>query len=643
MSKRLPRMRRQPLFLPSFAKPGASPMSSSHVLKVFVLSLLALSLEGAAAAEPAMGPVTREQADQKSFINRAALPPGHPNIAAMPGGHPKVSHPDITLFELLAGGIAGHRGQMQDAYEFFADAAQREKNAEIAGWAWEAAAGSRSPDELLKAAELWLSLDPKAEMALQTKLADAVDRQDRDAMARVLSEMDKALATKEDPSGWLERVMQVFVRTQKTGLNLIADAVSPYVRKYGSRPSVMIALAQMKLASGSAPSACEIAQNAVKLAPDDAALLGQAADVCWRVDFKRTQAMLTSFLGKHPDNAYIRLVLGRSEQRLGQREQALASLKQALRQPTDDPKIYFNAGQLAADLNHAELTEQYLKKYVEMLREDTPDIDLSRLEVWLQLGNAALMQKAPERAVEYYGELTAGPFAAQARLRQAVALVDAKRPDEARRVLVEGREGAGVQEPMLWSAEAKLLMEESRFAEAFQVMEAAAAKFPAEPEVLYEAAMSAEAVGERAAAEKHLQALLAASPDHIQGNNALGYLYADENRRLDEARKLLEKAYSAAPLDPFILDSMGWLCYREGRYKAAVEFTRASLKRLNDPEVRMHLVRILKAAGRDDEAQTQLNDLAKAIGITDELRRLAGELNLLVPTAPRSESKKAPQ
>lgn len=610
-------------------------MPSLRLSIILALSLLPIAAESIHAAEPAMGAVTREQTEQKSFINRSALPPGHPNIPVghpmMQGAHPKTTHPDITLFELIAGGIAGHRGQMQQAYEFLSDAASREKNAKIAGWAWEAAAGTRDPAVLLRAADLWLSFDPKAEMALQTKLAEAIDRQDRAAMDAVLTQMDKALSSKKDPSGWLERLLQAFVRTKQSGLSELAEALSPYVQKYGSRPSTAIAWAQLQLAAGNGSEACSLAQTAIKKSPNDAELLAQAADVCWRVDVKRAQAMLERFLQRHPDNAGIRLVLGRSQQRLGEHDKALASLKRALQHPSSDPKTYFNAGQLAADLNDPALTEQYLKTYVEMVRKENPDIDLSRLEVWMQLGNAALMQNAPERAVEYYSELTVGPLAVQALLRKSIALVDAKRPEDARRELIAGRANAGVDEPQLWRAEANLLMEENRPAEALEVMKAAAAKFPQEPEVLYDAAMIAEAAGSRDAAEKLLLTLLDVSPDHIQGNNALGYLYADENRRLSDARKLLEKAYSAAPLDPFILDSMGWLCYREGRYKAAFEFTRASLKRLDDPEVRMHLVRILKAAGRTNDAQAQLDELVKTAGITEDVRKLAQELSLMLP------------
>lgn len=88
------------------------------------------------------------------------------------------------------------------------------------------------------------------------------------------------------------------------------------------------------------------------------------------------------------------------------------------------------------------------------------------------------------------------------------------------------------------------------------------------------------------------------NPQHVQGANALGYLLTEDNRDLKFARELLERAYRAEPLNPYILDSMGWLNFREGRYRAAAEFTTASLKRLWDIEVAGHLVEIYAAQGK---------------------------------------------
>lgn len=334
--------------------------------------------------------------------------------------------------------------------------------------------------------------------------------------------------------------------------------------------------------------------------------------------------MLEKYLKKHPNDSYVLLIFGRVEERLGRRASALDALVRAMKQPASDERIAFNAGELAADLGDAPKTEAYFKRYVEMLRAQSEDIDLTRLEVWLRLGNAALMQKSPERAAEYYAELRGGPFAVDARIREALALTDAGRPEDALKALREGREELKLDAPALMSAESKLLLELNRKQEAVALMQQAAQTYPTEPEVLYDAAMVEMDSGLRTEAEKHLRALMTVNPQHVQGANALGYLLTEDNRDLKFARELLERAYRAEPLNPYILDSMGWLNFREGRYRAAAEFTTASLKRLWDIEVAGHLVEIYAAQGKKTEALRTLHELARQGG--DDAKALVDQL-----------------
>ena len=272
-------------------------------------------------------------------------------------------------------------------------------------------------------------------------------------------------------------------------------------------------------------------------------------------------------------------------------------------------RIYQNAGQIAAELNDAERTTRWLTEYVKRVREENPAVDLSRAELWLQLGNAALTKRDFTAAARYYRELQAGPFAVQARLREAVALSDGGKTEEALQTLRTARTNLKLDAPVLFSAEASLLMEKGRAPEALEVMNAALEAHPTDPEILYEAAMLAQETGASALSEKRLQTLLSMNPEHVQANNALGYLWVEQNRNLTEARALLEKAYRADPLNPYILDSMGWLCYREGRLRAAREFVSASLKKLYDAEVAAHLVIILQKSGDQKAAEATFAEL----------------------------------
>ncbi|MDO5530712.1 tetratricopeptide repeat protein [Sutterella sp.] len=562
--------------------------------------------------------------------------------AALASAHPAMSHVDRTLFELIAAGIAEHRGDTEFAYAARMDAAEKTSNADIAREAWEAGVKSHDPERALDAAKLWLRLDPKAESAHHTLLADAVERGDAKAIREAISRMEKALAPGEkNPGDWLDGLLGMIVKSQKPGDGLrgFMETVSPYVDKYAARSDIQIGYAQLLGRTGSGPEACRRAVDAQKRAADDRDLLGRAADVCWPVNQAASRDMVNDYLARHKDDPYALLISARIEFRLGRREAALDAIDRAMKSKIEDNRIPYNAGQIASDIGDPVRTEKFYLRYVEMLREESPDINLTHLDVWMRMGTAALMTGAPERAVKYFSELKRGPFAAQARIREAFALTDLKRPDEALKVLREGREAQPLDAPGLYTAEAKLLLELGRGDEALRVVSEATKAHPSEPEVLYEGAMIEEHLGKTEDAEKHLQALITVSPNHVEGLNALGYLWADKNKNLKEARELLERAYKAEPINPFILDSMGWLCWREGRPRAAAEFVNASIHRLWDSEVAAHLIEILASSGRSSEAVPTLNELVRR-GDTDLARELAERFGLPLPA--EAQQTKAP-
>ena len=75
--------------------------------------------------------------------------------------------------------------------------------------------------------------------------------------------------------------------------------------------------------------------------------------------------------------------------------------------------------------------------------------------------------------------------------------------------------------------------------------------------------------------ERDLRRLLDEDPDHAEALNALGYTLADRNERLDEAFALVSRALKLRPDSPAVLDSMGWVLYRQGDLEQAAVYLRA--------------------------------------------------------------------
>ncbi|MCV6586194.1 MAG: tetratricopeptide repeat protein [Marinibacterium sp.] len=108
------------------------------------------------------------------------------------------------------------------------------------------------------------------------------------------------------------------------------------------------------------------------------------------------------------------------------------------------------------------------------------------------------------------------------------------------------------------------------------------------------------------AAEADFRAALALNPDQPQVLNYLGYSLVEQQVKLDEALDMIERAVAARPDSGYIVDSLGWVLFRLGRYDEAVEQMEAAVELMPvDPVVNDHLGDVYWAVSRYREAEFQ--------------------------------------
>jgi len=104
--------------------------------------------------------------------------------------------------------------------------------------------------------------------------------------------------------------------------------------------------------------------------------------------------------------------------------------------------------------------------------------------------------------------------------------------------------------------------------------------------------------GKMNAANKEYRKVLTLSPRHPLAANNLAANLADGGGNLDEALKFAQIAREAAPEDPNVGDTLGWIYYRKGLIGSAYPLIAdAAEKSRNNASIRFHHGMVLSRRG----------------------------------------------
>ncbi len=104
--------------------------------------------------------------------------------------------------------------------------------------------------------------------------------------------------------------------------------------------------------------------------------------------------------------------------------------------------------------------------------------------------------------------------------------------------------------------------------------------------------------------------------------NALGYLYAEQGIKLDEAAALVRRALKSAPTSGAYLDSLGFIYFKQGKLDAAIENLELAIHYLPDtPEILLHLADAYLQKGLKEKALQTLEQAVRLEPDNAELRQ----------------------
>jgi tetratricopeptide (TPR) repeat protein len=208
-----------------------------------------------------------------------------------------------------------------------------------------------------------------------------------------------------------------------------------------------------------------------------------------------------------------------------------------------------------------------------------------------------------EGALRFYAQVRSGENVLPALLRAATLLHTHGAAGAADELFDRLVEDEPQRVPEILTARARMYAQSSELPRALAVLEKGALEYPDSVELRYATASMYEEQGQVSAALRELSSVLKARPNDPAAMNALGFTLADHDKKLSRARRLIERAHAVAPKNAAILDSLGWVLFRQGRATEALPYLNAAYGDEHDGDIAAHLGEVLWQLGRHDEAQ----------------------------------------
>jgi len=508
---------------------------------------------------------------------------------------PQVSKPTsiepALLFSLLGGEIAGQRGDVEAASALYMQAVKRSKDPQVALRAAQVALYSKDLLSAKTAIAIALQGEQAEKSVHQLALIiylRAGDVGDSVAQITHLLELEP-----ESGQGAFFPVGEVIASntTKEVGLQVI----NALLQHNPQAESLYLIRAEHWSDVGDLERALSDANRVVELAPSWelsyvllAKVLNKSGDVDGAEDVLRKAA--ARFKSVPIMMGYAKLLLQQERYDLA-KDQFLAVL--AIDEQL--PKARFSLALIYLKLNHVAKAEVMLKGLY--------DEKILPARAAFYLGRINYFRKDFRRAIEWFEIVNPGPNYIEA--QSNISNIKYQLGDIAGAITIirKLRTVSPPESVRLYLLEADLLLSDDRYTAVHELMNEAVKYKPENSRLRYTRAIAAIEIGDYALAESDFLHVLAKTPDNANALNALGYMLASKTFRFSDARKYLDQALAQRPNDAAILDSMGWLEYREGRYSQSFALLARAYKEAPEGEIAAHLGEVLWMLGRKQEAR----------------------------------------
>jgi tetratricopeptide (TPR) repeat protein len=507
--------------------------------------------------------------------------------------------------------VALRQQQYKTAASEYRKAAELSDNVEIAQQATHVGYSYGFNEDALAAAKRWLKLDKESDEALlyqaqlELRLGD---------LRRSRRDFKKLLERGTEPVD--ERLMSLIGILSQEDPQDAFEVMEKLAAPYKDSAYAHYAVGVMALQAGDSESAKTRAQRAIDLEQDwlkpqllyaRAMLLG--GDTDGAIDYT------ARLIGDDPDpDPEARLELAIMLLSAERDDDALSQVNQILlEQPGRTDAL-----RLMAIIN-------FRLERLDAAWDDFQDLLASgryTMDALYYLGRIADRRSEHERAIRLYSQVTHGSNAVLSQRRASGIMSQQGETDAALAHLQNfGRDNPSYAIDMI-QAQGQLLASLERYPEALEYYDQVISYRPdSEPAHLGKAELLLRMDRLDDAVDLYRESVRR-WPDSATSLNALGYTLADRTDNYKEAARLIEKALAMEPDNAAIIDSHGWVLYRQGDYEQALQQLNRAYELLKDAEVAAHIVEVLWKLDREDEAKEALESAELIFPDSDILRRI---------------------
>lgn len=537
-----------------------------------------------------------------------------PLKASGPTAPPTGSFRTETLYTLLVAELAAQRDRTDLALDGYLQQAQRTHDAGIAERAYRFAEYLGDDEALLESAQVWANSDSgwlDAQRAAAIQLARA--------------------GRHEEAMQYMEQVLLAHGDTHFDFLALTAARITPSARagllrsferlltRYPENNQLFFGRAVLLEQDGRLEEALSSLENYSAGSQDVILTLLRSRILESLERGEEALPLLRKAIQHNPDDRRLRITYARLLLVNGELDDARQQFDDMLRLNPEDDDLRLSLALIHLEAKHWPEARQELQR----LLNRGQHVDAAHFH----LGRLAELQQQIDDAIHEYGSVGPGGDYLNAQLRRSDLLASKQRLDEAIKRLANARERHPGYAPQLFQIEIDLLTRH-QLDLAWKSAEQAILQFPTDVNLLYARAMLADKRGDLRNTERDLRLILSREPDNAMALNALGYTLVNRTDRYSEAKPLIERAYALNPEDPAIMDTLGWLAYRQNNLPEAERWLRQALAPEMNDEIAAHLGEVLWVSGKQQEArvvwQQALEATPNSSIVHETLQRLTG-------------------